>query len=453
MVDDGDAVYARLRKLLKQNGFEASAVKSGDEVIDWLRIKEIDLAIFDVDLPGQSGIELLQKVKTISPATEVILLAATADTRVAIDAVKKGAFDYLARPLYPDQVLSVIRAAVDNKEKQAARELRRRTRPTEPAKDRIVGPSYQSQMVEKHIHLIAPTDMSVIISGETGTGKEYVARAIHNQSTRSDKKFVAVDCGAIPRELAGSELFGHVKGAFTGAIADKQGCFERANGGTLFLDEIGNLSYEHQVQLLRVLQEKKVRRIGGTGEVPVDIRLLVATNEDLRQAVSEGDFREDIFYRLNEFKIELVPLHERPEDVPVFAHHFLDEANHQLGKDVAGFEPKVLETFASCRWYGNLRELRNVIKRAVLVCDGATIGAGDLPADLSSFASQQGVPEQAHVNNNTQLSLKEVAGRAERGAIMEVLRKTGHNKSKAATMLGVDRKTLYNKIRAYGIDG
>jgi two-component system response regulator HydG len=288
--------------------------------------------------------------------------------------------------------------------------------------------------------------------GETGTGKEYVARAIHEKSKRKANSFLAIDCGALPKELAGSELFGHVKGAFTGAVSDKKGCFELANGGTLFLDEIGNLSFANQMKLLRVLQEKVVKKIGGTQDIPVDVRIIVATNEDLVQEVKSGNFREDIYHRINEFKIELVPIRERPDDIAVFSEYFLNEANIELEKTVAGFDDHVMNNLKGHYWHGNLRELRNVIRRSVLLCQGDKIKMEHLPQEFTVPVHMGKDGFQVSFNGAIPGSLKEVAEQAEKKAILEVLRKTNNNKSKTAELLKVDRKTLYNKLKSYKIE-
>jgi two-component system response regulator HydG len=313
----------------------------------------------------------------------------------------------------------------------------------------IRGQSPQAQQVQKHINLIADTDMSVIISGESGTGKEFVARAIHRKSKRSNRPFVAIDCGALPRELASSELFGHVKGAFTGAVTEKMGSFELANGGTLFLDEIGNLNHENQAKLLRVLQERVVKKVGGTKDIPVDARVLVATNENLLEDIRKGKFREDIYYRINEFRIEIAPLRQRKDDIVQFADHFLGMANKELHKNVNGFEDDVVERLKAYPWPGNLRELRNIIRQAVLLTSKPTISLDALPAE---FLNEEAIPndflkEALQTGNTRHISLKVIAERAEREAIMKVLRKTNNNKSKTAKLLKVTRKTLYNKLK------
>ena len=291
--------------------------------------------------------------------------------------------------------------------------------------------------------------MSVIINGETGTGKEFVAQSIHRHSKRSSYPFVAIDCGALPKELAGSELFGHIKGAFTGAVSDKQGSFEVANGGTIFLDEIGNLSYENQIKLLRVIQESRIKRIGATKDIPIDVRIIAATNEDLTKTVKEGRFREDLYHRLNEFKIQLSPLRERKKDILIFANYFLEKANQALHKSEKVFAPDVLQQITNYFWYGNLRELNNVIRRAVLLTVGDEVQSDSLPQEIIQAHSSLILPADM-VDDSIGL-LKSIAGSAERQAIIDVLEKVNYNKSKAAELLKIDRKTLYNKLKLYNI--
>jgi two-component system response regulator HydG len=303
-------------------------------------------------------------------------------------------------------------------------------------------------MVQRHIELIAPSDMSVIIEGDTGTGKEFAAQSIHKFSKRSHRPFIAIDCGALPKELAGSELFGHVKGSFTGAINDKLGSFEIADGGTIFLDEVGNLTYENQVKLLRVIQERKIKRIGATKDTPIDVRIIAATNEDFAKGVKEGRFREDLFHRLNEFKIQLLPLRERKDDIMVFADYFLKKANLSLGKNVLSFTAEVVSYLRNYYWHGNLRELANVVKRSVLLTTGDQVLAESLPQEIvhADKLAEGILPDESKG------VLKSIAGLAERNAIVEVLEKVAFNKSKAAELLNIDRKTLYNKLKIYNID-
>ncbi len=448
IIDDDKDICLLLRKFLSKKGYSAHTTVTGKEGVAWLKQNEAQVVLCDFKLPDYSGLELLQKIKIIQPSTQVIIITGYSDVRVAVEALKKGAYEYVTKPLYPDEILVTIEAAL---EKGISKENRKKKKIARP-QGFVIGDSRQTQTVQKHIELIAPTDMSVIILGETGTGKEYVAKAIHDQGKRANCPFVAVDCGALPKELAGSELFGHVKGAFTGAIQDKKGCFELANGGTLFLDEIGNLSYENQVKLLRVLQERKVKPVGGTKEIAVDVRVLVATNENLRESVSRGDFREDIYHRLNEFRIELTPLRDRPEDVETFAKHFLALANDQLDKNISGFEADALARLKSYHWHGNLRELKNVVKRAVLLSPGPGVETGALPEEIQVPAISEENEFDISFNGKIPSSLKKVAEAAERAAIQEVLKRTNGNKSKTAEMLGIDRKTLYNKLNAFDIN-
>ncbi|WP_422359957.1 sigma-54-dependent transcriptional regulator [Reichenbachiella sp.] len=456
IVDDEPDICLLLKKYFKKKGYEVYSQPNGEEAIKWLKTNEVDLVICDFKLPDYTGLEILQKIKIINSDIQVIIITGYSDVRVAVDALKKGAYDYVTKPLYPDEILVTVEQALSVKVEQEPR-ADRQVEPNKPTKtvaspaDYISGTSHQAKAVIKHIDLIATTDMSVVIEGETGTGKEYVARAIHERSHREQKPFVAVDCGALPMELAASELFGHVKGAFTGAVQDKKGCFERANGGTLFLDEIGNLSYENQLNLLRVLQERVVRKVGGSEEKSVDVRVLVATNENLREKVKSGEFREDIYFRLNEFKIELSALRERPDDIEVFAQHFLTLANQQLNKEVKGFTSDVIQIFRTYSWPGNLRELKNVIKRGVLLSTTDKIQAECLPQEILT-PRVEGEDMDMVFNGGIPSSLKAVAEQAEKQAILLVLEKTNRNKSKTAELLGVDRKTLYNKMRAYGIE-
>jgi len=325
----------------------------------------------------------------------------------------------------------------------------------------VEGYSTAARKISEYVSLVAPTNMSVLIMGESGTGKEFVARKIHIGSQRHDKPFIAIDCGALPKDLAGSELFGHLKGSFTGAFTDKQGQFEAANGGTIFLDEIGNLSYDIQVQLLRAIQERKIRRIGSTNEISIDVRIITATNDDLKQSVARGDFREDLFHRINEFAIHVAPLRQRPEDLMLFAKHFLKQANEDLGRNVEFFEDDVVQIFSSYSWPGNFREFKNIIKRAVLLTKGDTIYKETLPEEMINEALQS-VPHSNNGYNQANsiqqtpsvfqpIDLKDAAHKSERDLIINTLEKVRFNKSKAAKMLNVDRKTLYNKMRLYNI--
>lgn len=480
IVDDNNDICLLLERFLSKQGYKTTSVQRGEDGLVLLRKEPVELVICDFKLPDIDGLEMLRRIKVLHPDTAVIIITGYSDVRVAVQTVKHGAYDYVTKPLYPDEILYTIKGALERRSQslgQAAGTGAAATGTAKPAKTGpaktiiapngkrfIFGKSRFAEQLQKHIDLIAPTDMSVIITGETGTGKEFVANAIHLRSKRADKPFVAIDCGALSKELAGSELFGHVKGSFTGAMSDKAGSFEFANGGTLFLDEIGNLSYDNQIKLLRVLQERKIRRIGSNQDISVDVRIIVATNEDLREAVRQGKFREDIFHRINEFEIQLSPLRERRADIMIFADHFLELANRQLEKEIIGFDDEAKEKLRDYFWHGNLRELQNVVKRAVLLTQGDYIEADVLPQEIiapqylvlensAAHPSMHMDQDRAGVPVATQsaANLKSVSENAERAAILKVLEKTGYNKTKAAEVLNIDRKTLYNKLKAYDI--
>ncbi|CCH55480.1 two component, sigma54 specific, transcriptional regulator, Fis family [Fibrisoma limi BUZ 3] len=483
IIDDNNDICLLLERFLSKQGYKTASAQRGEDGLILLRKEPFELVICDFKLPDIDGLEMLRRIKVLNPATAVIIITGYSDVRVAVQTVKHGAYDYVTKPLYPDEILYTIKGALERRSQSLSASASSSSATASPAtvaakaapkaapktplapngKRFIFGKSRAAEQLQKHVELIAPTNMSVIITGETGTGKEFVANAIHLKSKRGDKPFVAIDCGALSKELAGSELFGHVKGAFTGALSDKAGSFEYANGGTLFLDEVGNLSYDNQIKLLRVLQERKIRRIGSNQDIAVDVRIICATNEDLRDAVRQGRFREDIYHRINEFEIHLSPLRERKADIMIFAEHFLELANEQLDKDIIGFDDESREKLKEYYWHGNLRELQNVVKRAVLLTQGDYIEADVLPqeiispqyltpedtggAQVSYDPLRPGVPVISQPANN----LKSVSESAERAAILKVLEKTGYNKTKAAEVLNIDRKTLYNKLKAYDI--
>lgn len=483
IIDDNNDICLLLERFLSKQGYKTESVQRGEDGLTLLRKEAYELVICDFKLPDIDGLEMLRRIKVMHPNTAVIIITGYSDVRVAVQTVKHGAYDYVTKPLYPDEILYTIKSALERRSqslsqpvgstaisastgipKGSAPKASAKSIVTPDGKRFIFGKSRVADQLQKHIDLIAPTDMSVIITGETGTGKEFVANAVHLKSKRADKPFVAIDCGALSKDLAGSELFGHVKGSFTGAMADKAGSFEFANGGTLFLDEIGNLSYDNQIKLLRVLQERKIRRIGSNQDMPVDVRIIVATNEDLRDAVRQGRFREDIYHRINEFEMHLSPLRERKADIMIFAEHFLELANRQLEKDIQGFEEEAREKLKEYYWHGNLRELQNVVKRAVLLTQSDYIEADVLPHEILSpqyltvTDTQADVQVNYHPNRSgvpvlsqSAANLKSVSESAERAAILKVLEKTGYNKTKAAEVLNIDRKTLYNKLKAYDI--
>lgn len=434
IVEDDITFSLMLTTWLGKKGFVVRSSSSVSDAKRRLGEEAFDLVISDLRLPDSDGIDLLKWLKSTHPSLPLIMMTSYAEIQTAVQAMKLGAADYIAKPLNPDELLGKIKELVRMEEKAPARV------PVSSAPDLYIeGQSQAARQLYEHVRLVAPTDMSVLVTGASGTGKEYIARRIHEQSNRSKAPFVAVDCGAIPKELAASEFFGHVKGSFTGAIENKTGAFVAAQGGTIFLDEIGNLTYEVQVQLLRALQERKVKPIGSNQEIAINVRLISATNENLRQAIEKGDFREDLYHRINEFTIRIPDLKERKEDLLLFANHFLDLANSELQKDIIGFDNDTMQLFQSYSWPGNLRQMKNVIKYATLLATGRYITRKELPEELTE-----------NLSSHTNIQLKNVEH--ERDLIRKVLRECGNNKTRAAQLLGIDRKTLYNKLKIYQLD-
>ncbi len=449
IIEDDTAFCQMLQKFLSRKGHEVQTSYTAPDAKTKFESFDFDLILTDLRLPDYDGIKLLTEIKEKNSRTQVILMTGYAEVGSAVNAMKKGAYDYISKPFTPDEIEMVIESALKTRSSQNGALKNNNSKSfadnrTEKKEDNsrnfVVGVSDASRKLDEYIKLVAPTNMSVLITGESGTGKEVTAKAIHNNSARKAHKFVAVDCGAIPKELAASEFFGHIKGSFTGAVEDKIGNFEAANGGTLFLDEVGNLSYENQVHLLRALQVRKIKRVGSTKEVEVDLRIITATNEDLNQAVDKGTFREDLYHRLNEFSIQIPSLEQRFEDLMLFADRFLTEANKSLGKDVHGFSTEVWDAFQKYQWPGNLRELKNVVKRAVLLTTGDEIELGALPKEVVNPDAKDSV-----VQNFSKAEF-------EKERIIKALKKTNFNKSKAAKLLQVTRKTLYNKINHYKLD-
>lgn len=393
------------------------------------------LILSDLRLPDEDGINLLKWLKENHSNVPLIMMTSYADIQTAVQAIKLGAADYISKPLNPDELFSKITELIHVPEKKAASVAY-----TNPY---IEGVSQAAVSMYEHVRLVAPTEMSVLITGSSGTGKEYIARRIHQESHRANYPFVAVDCGAIPKDLAASEFFGHVKGSFTGAIDNKTGAFVAAQGGTLFLDEIGNLTYEVQVQLLRALQERKVRPVGSNQEIAINVRLVSATNENLRQAIDKGDFREDLYHRINEFTIRIPDLRERQEDLLLFANHFLDLANSELNKDIIGFDSDTIHLFQNYSWPGNLRQMKNVIRYATLLAKGRFITCDELPEELTESNENTAAKPASQLLKDESYEIN---------IIRNALRECNFNKTRAAQMLGIDRKTLYNKLKAYRIE-
>lgn len=452
IVEDDIAFGTMLQTWLRRKGFEVDKATSVGAAVKLLvDMKSVDLVLSDLRLPDHDGLRLLAWMHEHSINAPFIVMTNYAEVQNAVLAMKSGAADYIAKPVQPDILLQKINDAMEQNTQQSnatiqnsttqnaptAHNSKLKTQNSEAAPHYIEGKSEASRQLYSYVELVAPTPMSVLILGASGTGKEYVAHRIHDLSQRRDRPFFALDCGAIPRDVAASEFFGHKKGAFTGADADKRGAFEIANGGTLFLDEVGNLSYEVQVQLLRALQERRIRPVGGTKEIDIDIRLVCATNENLEEAVSEGRFREDLYHRINEFTIYMPKLSERGSDLFLFADLFIRHANEELNRNVEGFDSGAAEMLASHSWPGNLRELNNVVKRAVLLTRGSQITTAELTLAMG----------QIRTDNVLQLHDEDT----ERQRIITALQQTNGNKAKAARLLGVDRKTIYNKIEKLGI--
>ncbi len=437
VVEDDASFGMMMQTWLKKNGYQAVLASCYEQAKIEISSHSFDLILTDLRLPDGDGILLMtwvrEKMKSKVP---FIVMTGYAEVQTAVSAMKLGAFDYLKKPINPSILEEKIVAALESSEEEMPEAFI-------PSKKRWVRGSSQAIMkLYKHVELVAPTKFSVLILGESGTGKEYIARMIHDLSQYKDGPFVPVDCGSLSKELAPSELFGHLKGAFTSAVADKKGVFEQAKGGTVFLDEVGNLPYEVQMQLLRALQEQKVRPVGSATDINVDVRILAATNEDLRQAIEEGRFRQDLYHRINEFAIEVPPLRERLEDFDELTEFFIHQANEELGKNVKGITREASDMLKAQRWNGNLRELRNVVRRCVLFADGENIELDDLPVFTSVIkkVTNDGVEDWALRPDH------------EKDQIVAALKKARGNKTVASKLLQIDRKTLYNKMHLYGIE-
>lgn len=450
IVEDDITFGMMLKTWLGKKGFEVSSESNIARARKHIESQTVDLVLSDLRLPDYEGIDLLKWMNERGMDIPLIIMTGYADIQSAVLAMKLGARDYIAKPVNPEELLKKISEALQTEGSPAVTHSTPRSSANskkstsnlsqETHRSYLEGESDAAKQLYNYVGLVAPTNMSVLINGSSGTGKEYVAHRIHQLSKRNDKPFIAVDCGSIPKELAASEFFGHVKGSFTGALTDKTGAFVAANGGTIFLDEIGNLSYEVQIQLLRALQERKIRPVGSTQEISVDIRLVSATNENLEQAIEKGTFREDLYHRINEFTLRMPDLKERKEDILLFANFFLDQANKELDKHLIGFDTKASQALLSYHWPGNLRQMKNIVKRATLLAQSSFITLLELGTELL----------ETPASGMTSMSLRNEE--TEKEHILEALRQTGNNKSKAAQLLDIDRKTLYNKLKLYNID-
>ncbi|PTQ93156.1 two-component system response regulator HydG [Mucilaginibacter yixingensis] len=470
IVDDEVNVALLLSKFLTRNNFDVTTAANGANATEHLKNTAFDLVLCDFRLEDTDGREMLTHIKNNYPKTGVIIITGYSDIKMAVELIKMGAYDYITKPLYPDEILNTITKAIETQhallEEEPVAVTSKATKDSGKkqvlSSEFVVGTSKASKELLRQIELVGPTNYSVIIMGESGTGKESVAKSIHLNSPRHDQPFIAMDCGSLTKELAQSEFFGHEKGSFTGALYTKIGHFEMANGGTLFLDEVGNLSYDIQAALLRTVQERKVKRIGSTKEIDLDVRIIVATNENLQDSIGKGRFREDLFHRFNEFGIYMPALRERGNDIMLLADHFLKMANQELGREVKGFSKEVEDCLLNYRWPGNIRELKNVIRRATLLTEGEEVQLKALPLEISNYnrmpvveskvyETATAATEAAPAAKENRHDLKNAALEAEYDTILKVLREVNFNKTKAAEILQIDRKTLYNKMKAINL--
>lgn len=480
IIDDDRDMCLVLKRFLSKHGFETEEANSGRRALEILEGVAPNLILCDFKLDDMDGTTILKKIKEKLPSVPIIIITGYSNIKTAVEVMRLGAIDYVTKPLLPDEILLTIKRALSKTEDGESnpevnfKGADKKVMPVKKMEKQvyIFGNSPDFKNILNQIDLVAPTNYSVIIYGESGSGKEAIAQEIHKRSKRSEKPFIAIDCGALSKELASSELFGHEKGSFTGALAQKIGSFELANGGTILLDEIANLPYDVQVSLLRVTQERKMRRVGGVKDIDLDVRIIVASNEKLWDAAKNGRFREDLYHRFNEFQINVPPLRERKSDIMIFAHHFLTVTNQELNKSVKGFSAEVETIFNNYVWHGNLRELKNVVKRATLLSDTEIIETRTIPFEVSNFNKLQfeGVSSEPQSLPNVvqsdfsfqhqpvqsskaafikETGLKGAGVDAEYEVILEVLKRVNFNKSKAAKLLKIDRKTLYNKIRQY----
>ena len=469
LIDDDMDMCSLLSHFLKRKGFETDMAYTGSKGLAKFKENNFDVVLCDFRLGDMDGREVLREIKAINSSVVVIIITGYSDVKMAVEVMRHGAFDYITKPLIPEEVINVINRGLAAESGENGNEKTNQANTSTAANaakkmsvtsdEFMIGISQSTIDLYKQIDLVAPTNYSVILYGESGTGKEVIAKTIHQSSNRSDKPFIAVDCGILSRELAASELFGHIKGSFTGALGDKEGIFEVADGGTLFLDEVANLPLDVQTTLLRVIQERKFKRVGSTKDISTDTRVIVASNENLQEAYRKGKFREDLYHRFNEFSLSIPPLRERKEDIPLFSKFFLDKVSGELNKKIDGFEEEVEHLFLNYGWPGNLREFRNVIRRAALLSpSGSKITANVLPWEIIGNPDRppallsHGESHPNSQNNtvaHTPTDLKDAASHAEYETIMNVLKQVKFNKTKAAEVLKIDRKTLYNKIRNY----
>jgi DNA-binding NtrC family response regulator len=444
VVDDDPGIREAFRLVLEDQ-YELLEAEDGPQALERVQRSPVDLVLLDVRLPGMDGIEVLERVKAIDEHVEVVLVTAVQTVRAAVAAMKLGALDYLTKPFDEDEILPLIRRALERRALDREVVYLRSELARERDFDQLVGQHPLMQQLYQMISAVARNPLTVLIVGESGTGKELVARAIHRHGPRRDQPFVPVNVAAISETLIESELFGHEKGAFTGAVSRKLGKFELAHRGTLFLDEIATLRVDLQAKILRVLQEREIERVGGTRRIPVDVRVIAATNADVRGAIQSGSLREDLYYRLNVVQIAVPTLRDRREDIPLLVEHFIRRSNHLLHKAVTGVSTAALDALQAYGWPGNVRELQNVVERAVALVDGPTIEVNDVPLDLM-------LPDVRHPVDDSALPLREARERFDRQVILRLLERVRWNQSEAARLLGLHRNSLKKKLLAWGID-
>ena len=448
VVDDDDAHRGMLRMMLKSWGYTVEEATDGDEAVEKVHAKAFDAVLTDVRMGKVNGIEAMKQILSYNPSLPVILMTAYSSVETAVDALRIGAYDYLIKPLDFDALKETLNKAIEHSRLGVENRELRRQFSEENASTEILGRSPAITSMLSMIRTVAPTEATVLITGESGTGKELVARALHAQSLRKDEPLVTVNCAALAETLLESELFGHEKGAFTGADKRREGRFKQADRGTLFLDEIGEMPIGVQAKLLRALQQGEIQRVGSDKSEHVDVRVIAATNRDLRKEVEERRFREDLYFRLNVISLEVPPLRQRKEDIPLLAAHFLSHYAERNHKNVKGFSAQCMDMLLHYDWPGNVRELQNAVERAVILCTGEYVTGPELPVNIAKLAAEA-MPKSSEVSSSLAgLPLEEV----ERRAIEETLRETGDNKSAAARKLGITRATLHKKLRKYGSD-
>jgi len=447
IVDDEESFRNVLHVILKKEGYDVEAAVNGEEGLNKVFNAAFDQVLCDIRMPQMGGLEFLQEALRAGLDVPITMMSAYGTVDTAIEAMKQGAYDYISKPFKPDEILLTLKKAEERERLRKENEVLRKEVKKEYSFENIVSKNERMIKLFEIIRKVAPYKSTILITGESGTGKELVARAVHYNSDRSKKLFIPVNCGAIPENLLESELFGHVKGAFTDAIRTKKGLFEEADGGTIFLDEIGELPAQLQVKLLRVLQDGEIRRVGESKSLQVDVRIVAATVKDLGKEVNEGKFRDDLYYRLNVLHLNLPPLRERREDIPILIHHFIQKYNQALNKQLKGVDPKALDVLMNYRWYGNVRELENTIERAVVLADGENIELENLPFEMQHYQNDlPSIPVEEE-----DCSIKKASRVLEMSLIKKALKKTKGNHTQAARLLEISHRALLYKIKDYGI--